>query len=175
MPFHDDLLACAQSMIPPHLAAPHPPPPHAAQLRRGVSTAYYALFHLLVHETMATIIADAALADELSRSINHEPTKGVCKEYASARALPGGLTLATGEVIPPQLQSIGLAFVSMIDARHRADYDPRATKDFTHAEAYTYLMTVEDAFLDWVAIQADPATPKLLLKIFQASLNRRKV
>ncbi len=175
MPFHDDFLDLAKSMIPPHLAPPHPPAPPPAQLRRGVSTAYYALFHLLVHETMARVVADPLLRAELSRSINHEPTKTVCKEYAEAKSVAGVWKIGTGDVVPSQLQSIGSAFVTLIDARHRADYDTSVAKDFTHAEAFTYLMTAEDAFLDWVAVQGDPATSKMLTKIFLASLSKRKV
>lgn len=45
MAFPDDLLGLAQQ-----LAGLHPEGPHQASLRRAVSTAYYALFHLLISE-----------------------------------------------------------------------------------------------------------------------------
>jgi len=45
MAFPDDLLELAQQ-----LADLHPESPHQASLRRAVSTAYYALFHLLISE-----------------------------------------------------------------------------------------------------------------------------
>ena len=48
MAFHDDLLELAQD-----LANLHPEDPHQASLRRAVSTAYYALFHLLISEATA--------------------------------------------------------------------------------------------------------------------------
>lgn len=174
MAFHHDLLDVARSQIPPHLP-PYPPAPAPAFLRRGVSTAYYALFHLLVYETMARVIADPTLREDLGRLIGHEQTKSVCKEYAEAQPDHAGvMKLKAGAAIPPQLQSIGLAFVTLIDARHRGDYDPRAAADPTHAEAFTSLMTAEDAFLDWVAVQGDPAAGAMLTKIFMASLARRK-
>ena len=161
-------------MIPAYLP-PYPPAPPAAQLRRGVSTAYYALFHLLVHETMARTIADATLRADLSRMIGHESTKAVCNEYAAAQPdHVGHLKIKSGAVIPAQLQSIGSAFVTLIEARHSADYDTQTTKDPTHAEAFIYLMTAENAFLDWVAIQGDKATGAMLTKIFMASLSKRK-
>src|SRR5712664_67396 len=46
MAFPDDLLEQAQ-----HLAQREPKRPKQASLRRAVSTAYYALFHLLITET----------------------------------------------------------------------------------------------------------------------------
>jgi hypothetical protein len=175
MAFHHDLLDVARSMIPPHLP-PYPPAPAPAFLRRGVSTAYYAVFHLLVYETMARIIADPTLREDIGRLIGHEQTKSVCKEYAEAQADPAGMMkLKSGSAIPPQLQSIGSGFVTLIEARHSVDYDSKAAKNPTHAEAFTYLMTAEDAFLDWVAVQGDPATGAMLTKIFMASLARRKL
>jgi len=45
MPFAEDLLEQAK-----HLANREPKRPEQASLRRAVSTAYYALFHLLVSE-----------------------------------------------------------------------------------------------------------------------------
>jgi hypothetical protein len=125
---------------------------------------------------MARCVADPTLRDELSRSIGHEQTKIVCKEYADAQTDSAGLLkIKSGDVIPTQLQSISSAFVTLIEARHTADYDTKTAKDLTHAEAYTYLMTAEDAFLDWVAIQGDPTTGTMLTKIFLGSLTRRKV
>lgn len=172
MAFHDDLLACAQAMIPVHLP-PYPPPAPPATLRRGVSTAYYALFHLLVSETMERVIADPLLRTDMGRLIDHNPTRKVCKEYAEAERIGGALQLRNGDVIPDQLQSIAHAFGVLIEARHRADYDPAVGKDFTPNEAYTLLMTVEAAFLDWIVGQSDPATGKFLGKLFQASLSKR--
>lgn len=174
MAFHDELLDQARSMIPPHLP-PYPPPPPAAQLRRGVSTAYYALFHLLIHETMALIIAAPTLRASIGRLIGHDKTKSVCKEYADAQfdAIAGQWKLRSGAVIPPQLQTIGAAFVALIEARHTADYDSDPAKHFTHADAFTHLMLAEDAFLDWPVIQAHAATAVMLTEVFMRSLAKR--
>ncbi len=48
MAFPDDLLELAQDLL--NL---HPESSHQASLRRAVSTAYYALFHLLISEATA--------------------------------------------------------------------------------------------------------------------------
>lgn len=44
MAYHDDLLTQAGELL-------HKNEPNQADLRRAVSTAYYALFHLLISET----------------------------------------------------------------------------------------------------------------------------
>lgn len=171
MPFHDDLLVCAQTMIPSDLAPPAP----AATLRRGVSTAYYALFHLLVTETMARVIGDPLLRTDLSRSIDHGPTRKLCKEYSDAKVVGGVWQLANGEVIPEALQSIGSAFVGLLESRFRADYDTTPASDFSPSDAYKLLMTVELAFLDWATVRGDPATGRFLGKLFLASLTKRTI
>jgi hypothetical protein len=65
MPLHDGLLTLARRLVPPISNQPATLPPQPvvveADLRRGVSTAYYALFHLLIHEAMARIVADPML------------------------------------------------------------------------------------------------------------------
>src|SRR5712692_10126463 len=70
MAFPDDLLELAQ-----HLADLHPTQkPHQASLRRAVSTAYYALFHLLISETTANW-ARPELRAILGRCFDHGPMK----------------------------------------------------------------------------------------------------
>src|SRR4051794_35913072 len=69
MGLHDDLLALARRLVPPFLPTNQPQALIIeADLRRGVSTAYYALFHLLVHEAMARIVADPRLRSRVGRS-----------------------------------------------------------------------------------------------------------
>lgn len=69
MAFPDDLLELAQE-----LANLHPESPNQASLRRAVSTAYYALFHLLISETTANW-ARPELRARLGRCFDHGPMK----------------------------------------------------------------------------------------------------
>jgi hypothetical protein len=50
MAYHDDLLRLARDLA-------NKPDPTQAEFRRSVSTAYYALFHLLVGETTLKLLA----------------------------------------------------------------------------------------------------------------------
>ena len=157
----------------PEYRPPYPPTPAEANLRRGVSTAYYALFHLLVGEAMTRIVADPALRPRVARSFDHTKMKQVCQEYSDAKLDSSGqLTIKSGAVIPVKLQDIGTAFVSLQNARHQADYDTGTP--LTHAEADTKVMTAEAAFLDWDAIHADFAAAVFLTEIFLRSVTRQR-
>src|SRR5437762_381174 len=97
----------------------NPGAPIEEDLRRGVSTAYYALFHLLVQEAMARIVADVTLRARVARSLQHEKMKSVCQEYAGATRDPhtGQLTTKPGYTITTQLRDVSHAFVALQSAR----------------------------------------------------------
>ena len=175
MALHDDLLALARRLVPPvsHLPAlllPQPPIVEA-DLRRGVSTAYYALFHLLIHEAMARIVADPTLRSRVGRSLDHSKMRQVCQEYSGATVVTDVLTLKSGVPIATQLQDIGTAFVALQQARHDADYD--TATPLGHADADLKVMTAETAFLDWAACQADPSSGVFLTDLFLRSVLKR--
>ncbi len=171
MPLHDDLLTLARSLVPEYIPR-YPTAPAEANLRRGVSTAYYALFHLLVGEAMMRIVADPSLRARVARSFQHDRMKHVCQDYSDAKLdSTGQLTIKSGAVIPVPLQDIGTAFVSLQNARHQADYDTGST--LTHAEADTHVMSAEAAFLDWATVQADPAAAVFLTEVFLRCVTKR--
>ena len=69
MAYADELLELAQD-----IANLHPDHPHQASLRRAVSTAYYALFHLLISEATANW-QRPELRAVLGRVFDHGPMK----------------------------------------------------------------------------------------------------
>lgn len=167
MPLHDDLLALARRLVPPVPAATPP----EADLRRGVSTAYYALFHLLICEATVRIVTDTALRPRVARSFEHGKMQQVCQEYSRAAVVGGSLTVRSGVVIAPQLMDIGKAFVDLQQARHDADYD--TGMPIEHPGADLTVLTAETAFLDWQACQADPSAGVFLTELFLKSLPKR--
>src|SRR5579863_4007092 len=72
MPFADDLLEQAR-----HLANREPKRPRQASLRRAVSAAYYALFHLLTTET-AKNWKRASDRARIARIFDHAQMRAVC-------------------------------------------------------------------------------------------------
>src|SRR5438067_763072 len=102
-----------------HLARREPKRPRQTSLRRAVSTAYYALFHLLI----ASAVANWKIARHrttLAREFGHTHMEKVCKmtkgkQYPNPK-LP--------EVL--KLKSIADTFVELQGHRERADYDNSA-------------------------------------------------
>src|SRR6266849_5391332 len=82
MPFADDLLEQAYD-----LAHKETTDPKQASLRRAVSTAYYALFHLLVDEAVSKWAVERQRSI-LARTFEHSKMKGICDEVLkSSRAV----------------------------------------------------------------------------------------
>lgn len=160
MPLHQDLLSLARELV-----DRNPAGPVVADLRRGISTAYYALFHLLVHEATGRLVAVAALRPRVARSFDHKIMKAVCQDYVKLFSNPAG------QVVPQGIRDIASAFVELQKARHEADYDTSAT--ITQAEADTAVIRAEAAFLDWVAVQADPAAEAFLAELLCRGIPRR--
>lgn len=113
--------------------------PRQADLKRAVSTAYYALFHALAKDAADRLIGVGAARTDRAwvqtyRALDHGFAKNACRETRNL-GFPANLVDCANE------------FVELQDARHRADYDPEAR--YSRAEA-----------LDWVA-RAEVAIAKL--------------
>lgn len=131
MPFHNDLLALARQMVDRNPAAPI-----EAELRRAVSTAYYALFHLLIHEGTTRLVAAANLRSRVARTFDHKYMNAVCKEFGELLPNPAGQYVHnTGMVIPNGIIAIASEFVALQDARLSADYNTGITWNHFEAEA----------------------------------------
>lgn len=119
----DDLLALAR-----RLASASPGKPKQADLRRAVSTAYYALFHAFARNA-----ADAF--------VGTSPTRRPNRAWAHAyRALDHGLAKSACRAVgnmsfPADLTDCADAFGHLQELRHEADYNPlyRVTKADTLA------------------------------------------
>src|ERR1700682_5193702 len=78
MAFADDLLKQAY-----HLANKEKKNPKQASLRRAVSTAYYALFHLLIDEAVGNWSV-ARQRGVLARTFDHGKMKSVCEALVTS-------------------------------------------------------------------------------------------
>lgn len=112
-----DLIAAAK------LLAEHPRRgrPPEANLRRAISTAYYALFHCLAENCADTMVGGSGSRRsrdawrQVYRSLQHGMARRRCSDKSSMQNFP------------PEIISIATSFVEMQDLRHTADYDPLAT------------------------------------------------
>ena len=150
MTLHTDLLEQAR-----HLVRRDAKRPKQVNLRRAVSSAYYALFHLLVADG-AKGVRPAAVRDHVRRLYEHGAMKSVCKAWAVG--MPTNLPASTGTMvsapIEPQLTDVASAFVRLQNARHAADYD--LTRTFNRLYSISLLGSAEQAFRDWAAVRTTP-------------------
>jgi len=127
--------------------------PRQASLRRAVSTAYCALFHLLIREATSILVARPSLRGCFSRGFDHRDMKNASKAYAnpSPNQLP---SLTGGSPSPPQITHVALTFVELQEAHHEADYNVQSRSSRT--EVITLISHVEQAFLSWRAMRTEP-------------------
>ncbi|NBS12945.1 MAG: hypothetical protein EBS77_09845, partial [Gammaproteobacteria bacterium] len=128
MALADDLIITARQLA--HL---HERRPRQADLRRAISTAYYATFHGLAEVAASRLIGTSTASQKTAawtrvyRALNHQAIKKACghKEVQNYSE-----DLATFINLFPELQEL----------RQRADYDPNAR--YKHGEV---LSAVNDA------------------------------
>jgi uncharacterized protein (UPF0332 family) len=142
MAYHDDLLRQALQ-----LAHREPRNPRQASLRRAVSTAYDALFHLLVSEAVANW-SRANLRTALSRAFDHGIMKAASNRIQNTQHFP-----FTGEDpgVVADLRAVAKTFAQLQEKRHIADYDNRTF--WTRTEALAQVKSAEQAFHAWKPIR----------------------
>ena len=142
MAYHDELLQQAFD-----LAGKNPENPIQADLRRSVSSAYYALFHLLISETIAHWSLDSS-RDALSRMFEHGVMKKVSAKISDAKLFP-----FNGEdpSIVQKLRTVAQSFCLLQEKRKIADYDN--TTIWVHFEALREVKKAENAFSTWQSIK----------------------
>lgn len=132
-----------------YLATRDPKKPKQANLRRAISTTYYAVFHYLVDEAccmqMGTQHAQAAHRHVLGRAFVHTVMKQDCTSFGGGKlkdAVIKGLPRdgAGNYVIPMAIQNIAATFAELQTNRHLADYD--LTERFSR---YDVLALIEQA------------------------------
>ena len=159
MPFANDLLEQAH-----HLANREPKRPKQASLRRAVSTAYYALFHLLTSEA-AENWKRTAERNTLARMFDHGPMGNVCA--AKHKQLQDHFNTN-----PPHnrqfdvlkhLQPIANTFVLMLQHRHSADYD--GDTKWSRTDVLEKIESVEAAFASWREIRDEHEAQNFLVTL----------
>jgi len=166
MALHDELLALARELV-----DRNPGAPIAGDLRRGVSSAYYAVFHVLIHEATNCLIAVASLRGRVGRAFDHGVMKRVCQTYADLLPDAGGRLVLAGQIIPAGIKNIATDFIALQEARHQADYDFSAV--ITQVQAQTDVTRAQVVFLDWEVVKADPASDAFLTELLCRGMPRR--
>jgi len=153
---HKELLVQAS-----YLATREPKKPRQASLRRAISSAYYALFHLLLYEATHLLFPSSPLGlrERASRAFSHGEAKSVCKEWAQGNGVDG----LTVDPIENELKDVAAALVDLQELRHKADYDLAET--FDRHEVLEAIKKVENAMNSWTAVK-----PHSNAKVFLSAL-----
>lgn len=129
------------------IAAPPAGPPRQVDLRRAVSSAYYAVFHFVL----------TALADEVAgrtqrgtpryelvyRSVDHRQFYSLCDELRKSSPKQKLLPYLTARGPGVNMQAFAAAAVDLQQQRHRADYNP--TPRFRTSEVQLIISTARGA------------------------------
>lgn len=167
-----DLLDQAKRLIGPAPGAVE------ADLRRGISTAYYALFHLLIQETMTSVVIDPSFRPKVARALQHGSMRNVCDKYNPTNPNAQGQYIAQAghsfpqQVITPELRQVAATFISLYAARETADYDDGATVQ--HTEAFALVQQAETAFQAWLTAQAHQSGTTFLQELLCRSIIKRE-
>jgi uncharacterized protein (UPF0332 family) len=147
----EDLLAQAE-----HLLRMDDDQPKQASLRRAVSTAYYALFHLLIDEAVGYWGVERH-RPILARTFDHGRMRNLCAEHVNrfykTKQPSGGVPL----------KEVAEAFFDLQQQRHIADYDNSHFWMKVAAEAW--IAKAKTALAQWKAIRTEPESQDFLLSL----------
>jgi uncharacterized protein (UPF0332 family) len=151
-----------------------PKNPKQASLRRAVSAAYYALFHLL-SEASARQFAelcgrgDAGTVSRIARSFAHIDMKKASDKFGTPDRqgnfeLPTAFEVPNGKFIPAEeLRRVAATFGLLYQARLEADYNTAA--QVTRPEVENMIRETEQAFEAWERVKGT-ADARLYLACF---------
>ena len=161
MSLQDDLRKQARQ-----LATKEPKRPRQASLRRAISTAYYALFHLLVSDACRFLLAGSNrrhMRESLARAFSHSDMKKVAQQFATNNVQGKVAPLLNQLSVPVPLQDVAQAFIDLQQARHEADYD--ISRRFTRSEALDLIDLIDQAFHDWSVTRQTPQAEAFMLSL----------
>jgi hypothetical protein len=144
---HRDLIEQAE-----HLAKREPKKPRQASLRRAVSAAYYALFHLLISDGALRLIpgVPGPLRAQAQRAFAHNEMKRACEQFTR----PGPYPHLLAAPVEAELAAIAATFIDLQQQRHAADYDLSQT--FDRIRVLRIVSQAKAAMTDWHTVRSRP-------------------
>ena len=167
MAYPDDLLQLARE-----IATLHPNEAHQPSLRRALSTAYYALFHLLISDAVISC-GDPQLRAVLSRMFDHGALRHASDE--KMRQLRGSFEQLPTErpeyAIKDHLYKVAEAFSDAHYNRREADYN--LVREWQPTEVSLLIERVADAFDRWNIIHGEQAARDYLISMLPSREKKR--
>lgn len=120
----DHLLEQAARLIVP----PRSGPPRQVDLRRAISSAYYAVFHAIsaamADEFVGVTKRAAKLYALAYRGVDHRALRDLCNAAKNPQLPPKYRSYAPATGFEPDIQVFASLFKDLQERRHEADYDP---------------------------------------------------
>ena len=123
-----------------------------ANIRRAISAAYYAVFHLLSGAVAEQVSPGfpPGLRERTQRVLGHSQMLNVAKAFSQqgknkVDCLPKGFVLPAP--ISQELASVSNGFKDLQEARHTADYD--VLKQYNPGDELALVQQAEKIFRDW--------------------------
>ena len=157
MSLHDELLDTARYLLRRNQSRPSP-----ADVRRSISTAYYAVFHRLIDDSVQHLVPAADQQAVLGRAFAPTDMKRVCQLILKS-PLPGHAASLLGGPVPPELKGIAEAFLELQELRHDADYNK--DRNFDRSEGRDAIGRVERSLRGWELIHTTPVARAFLVML----------
>ncbi len=154
MAFHEELIEHALFLA----QLKWPEEPNQAELRRAISAAYYALFHLLTSEASLNWKNDSQ-RNRFARMFDHARMK-TCSARVASRPMPTDPSQAKAFT---DLKTVALAFVKLQQERHSADYDNSIV--WSRKEVGALVSQAKAAMATWTAIRDEPLAQEFLFEL----------
>jgi uncharacterized protein (UPF0332 family) len=110
------------------IQAPAAGRPRQVDLRRGVSAAYYALFHAILATAADLVVGttnrSTILYELVYRSIDHRALRELCTEVGKTTLTKKYAPYAPSNGFGSNIEAFAAAFVQLQIKRHEADYNP---------------------------------------------------
>lgn len=150
-----------------HLARRERHKPRQASLRRSVSSAYYALFHLIVGEAAGLLARGTSrrhLRHVLARSLDHADIRHAASSFLSGSPPRAFRAAFEYESVSRELKSVAGTFADLMERRHEADYHPG--RKSTRNECLDNVDRAAVAFRDWEKVRGTPEAEAFLVAAF---------
>ena len=167
------LLELSKSLLPSDSQRGRPDP---AKLRRSISTAYYAVFSLLVEAGASTIggpgSQNKTLRGTLARLFQHSEMYEASAGFANSNPAERWKQCLGNQPISQDLAAVAAKFRDLQQARHEADYD--ILKKTKKSDARKSVDDAIQAFDSWVNVKMTPEAKVFLLALLFYNRGKNK-
>jgi hypothetical protein len=134
--------------------------PTQGDLRRAISTAYYAIFHRLIEDATTSCASAPGTADLVARVYSHSDMKNACRSVLKS-PIPKPFDAFFPSGLPLAVRATAKLFVVLQEVRHEADYNRGRT--FTKSETRDLIAQIGPTLHDWDGVKSTTEGSGLLV------------